>query len=160
MYKAPVFFLLCRNPSPCAASLAGRSKPSSLSIFYELWHRASFIIFQPKFYCGCYKKICLNGLYSPSQRNINDDLSLALLFRNRGCFIQTTKWRGNHGITECLFFRLFSKRSLASSSASNLASAFFWRSSATSVVSTLVPLSASAVRGPGPGPFPLLILQT
>ena len=105
MYKAPVFFLLCRNPSPCAASLAGRSKPSSLSIFYELWHRASFIIFQLKFYCGCYGKACLNSLYSPSQRNINDDLSLALLFRNRGCFIQT-KWRGNHSITECLFLSL------------------------------------------------------
>jgi hypothetical protein len=106
MYKAPVCFLLCRNPSPCAASLAGGSKPSSLSIFYESWHRASFMIFQPKFYRGCYKIICLNSLHSPSQRNINGDLSLPLMFRNRGRFIQTTKWRGNHGITESLFLPL------------------------------------------------------
>ena len=51
-------------------------------------------------------------------------------------------------------FRLFSRRSLASSSASNLASAFFLRSSDPSVVSTLVPQSASTVHGPGPRPFP------
>ena len=45
-------------------------------------------------------------------------------------------------------FRLFSKGSLASSPTSNLASAFSLWSSATSVVSTLVPFSASTVRGP------------
>ena len=46
-------------------------------------------------------------------------------------------------------FCLFSKRSLAYSSALNLVSAFFVRFSATSAVSTLVLLSASAVSGPG-----------
>ena len=108
MYKAPVCFLLCRNISPCAGGLARGSKPSSLSIFYELWHRASFIIFQPKFYRrpGCYKIFCLNSLHLLSQRNINGDLGLPLMFCNRGCFIQTTKWRGNHSITKCLLLPL------------------------------------------------------
>ena len=50
------------------------------------------------------------------------------------------------------FLSLISKRSLASSSASNLASAFFSRPSATSVVSTLVPclrvLSVDQAMGP------------
>ena len=115
MYKAPACFLLRRNPSPCAASLAEGSKPTRLSMYlYESWYRASF---QPKFYRGRYNIICLNCLHSPSQRNINGDLGPPLVFR-------------------------ITKRSLASSSASNLASAFSSRSSATSVVSTLVPLSA------------------
>ena len=106
MYKAPVCFLLCRNTSPCARCLAGGSKPLSLSILYKSWHRASFMILQPKFYCGCYKITCLNSLHSPPQRNTNGDLSLPLMLCNRGRFIQTAKWRGNHGITESFFLLL------------------------------------------------------
>ena len=70
------------------------------------------------------------------------NLSLPLLFRNGGCSIQT-KWRGDHSITESLSLPHIFQSSLASSSATNLASAFLLRSSAISVVGTLVPLSAS-----------------
>ena len=106
IYKALVCFPLCKKKSPFAAGLARGSKPSSLSIIDRSWYRASSMIFQPKFYCGCYKMIRLNSLHSPSQRNINGDLSLPLMFYNRGRIIQTAKWRGNHSITESLFLLL------------------------------------------------------
>ena len=131
---------------------------SSLSILYKSWHRASFMIFQPKFYCGCYKIICLNNLHSPSQRNINGELSLPLMFCNRAASYRPPSGEAIMASQKAFSFSLFSKRSIAPSLASNLASAFFLRSSATSEVSTLVPLSASAVCGPGPAPFPFLRL--
>ena len=57
MYKAPVCFLLYRNPPPCAASFAGGSKPSRPSLFYKTGRGASFMILQSKFYRKCYEII-------------------------------------------------------------------------------------------------------
>ena len=75
MHRAPVCFLLCRNIYPRAGGLARGNKPSSLPILYKSWHRASFMILQPKFYRWCCKIICLNSLHSPSQGD-NGDLGL------------------------------------------------------------------------------------
>ena len=44
MYKAPVGFFLCRYTSPCTASFAGGSLPSSLPLFYKSCHRACFMV--------------------------------------------------------------------------------------------------------------------
>ena len=44
MYTAAVGFLLCRNTSPCTASFAGGSMPSSLPLFYKSCHRACFMV--------------------------------------------------------------------------------------------------------------------
>ena len=98
MYKALVCFVLCRNPSPCAASFAGGSKPSSPSIFYKLWHRDPPTQILP----WVLQNDLPYSLHSPSQRNNNGGLSLPLI-HNRGRFIQTTKWRGSYGIPESLF---------------------------------------------------------
>ena len=53
MHRAPVSSLLCRSPSPCAASFAGGSKPSSLSLFYKSWHKSIWVLC-PLLSCGCF----------------------------------------------------------------------------------------------------------
>ena len=142
MYKAPVCFLLCRNPSPCAASLAGGSKPSSLPILYKSWHRASFMILLPKSYCWCYKIISLNTLLKETSMVISVSPSF---YATEAASYRPSSGEAIMGSQKAFSFRLYSKSSLASSSASNLASAFFLRHSAT--------VASFYKHAPGPAPI-------
>ena len=72
---------LCRIPSPYAAIFAGASKPSSLSQFNQSWHRASFMIRQPTFKYGMWRRFARlcewEGPMPPEVRLLFDDVRAA-----------------------------------------------------------------------------------
>ena len=80
------------------AALLGASPRAFLSFISRGIGPADFMFLQPKFYRRCCKRICLNNLHAPSQRNVNGELGLPLMLCNRGCFTENTEWRGNYGV--------------------------------------------------------------